>query len=212
MLIAIMVAIVVGVNLIPIITEVTNNVTQGENPIVEPGSAVSALAGVLPYVFAAFILLGAVAWIGGIGLGSEEKEERREKVKSFFGNAKDVILRIEKSSKNWSQYLNNLDSLLGIKTINDVSAGSEYGLSLNKERELYIHPSYDWYVVDKYPDKDIFKVVGLHKEDANLNRVYLLGIDEKKNKPFLAEVPARLLELDCKHCLNWATETKAITV
>ena len=194
-LIGVMIAIVVGVNLLPTVLKTVANITE------EAPASVSALIGVLPYIFVVVITLGAVAWMGSGS--SEQKEERKEQFKAFFKNPRDVILRIEKSSKNWSRYLNNLDSLLGIKTINDIYAGSEYGLSLNEDRELYIHPGYDWYVADKYPDKDIFKVVGLHKEDANLNHVYLLGIDEGKNKPFLVEIPAeKYLEADCKSCYD----------
>jgi len=200
-LIGVMIAVVVGVNLIGPIMEVANNITQEEG--VSP--AVSSLVGILPFIFVVVIILGAVAWIGGgIGGSTEEKEERREKVKSFFKNPREVILRIEKKSKKWSPYINNLDDLLGIKTINDLKAGSEYGLSLNEERELYIHPSYDWYVADKHPDKDIFKIVGLHKEDANFNKVYLLGVNKESNVPFLVEVPPSRLEVSCKSCLDWA--------
>ena len=58
-LIGIMISIVVGVSLVPVILEVTTAITS------PPGLA--ALIGVLPYVFVAVILLGAVAWIGGQG-------------------------------------------------------------------------------------------------------------------------------------------------
>jgi hypothetical protein len=207
-LIGIMIAIVVGVNLLPLITETISNVTaEGD---LSP--AVSSLMNVLPYIFVAVIIIGAVAWmVGSFGGSTEEKEERREKVKAFFKNPREVILRVERASKKWSPYINNLDALLGIKTINDIKAGDEYGLSLNAERELYIHPTYDWYVADKHPDKDIFMVVGLHKEDASLNRVYLLGVSQVNNLPFLVEVPASKLETNCKTCLDWAKENKILT-
>ena len=58
-LIGIMISIVVGVSLVPVILEVTDDITTP--------AGLSALVGVLPYVFVAVILLGAVAWIGGQG-------------------------------------------------------------------------------------------------------------------------------------------------
>lgn len=58
-LIGIMISIVVGVSLVPVILETTA-------AIITP-AGLAALVGVLPYVFVAVILLGAVAWIGGQG-------------------------------------------------------------------------------------------------------------------------------------------------
>ena len=58
-LIGIMISIVVGVSLIPAILTTINAL-----PTDAPDGLV-ALVNVLPYVFVAVILLGAVAWIGG---------------------------------------------------------------------------------------------------------------------------------------------------
>jgi len=58
-LIGIMISIVVGVSLVPVILETTAAITSP--------AGLAALVGVLPYVFVAVILLGAVAWIGGQG-------------------------------------------------------------------------------------------------------------------------------------------------
>lgn len=74
-LIGIMISIVVGVTLIPtIMTAITAvNNTTGVNTscatetVGEYLPGLMALISVLPYVFVAVILLGAVAWIGGQG-------------------------------------------------------------------------------------------------------------------------------------------------
>lgn len=58
-LIGIMISIVVGVSLVPVILETTAAITTP--------AGLAALVSVLPYVFVAVILLGAVAWIGGQG-------------------------------------------------------------------------------------------------------------------------------------------------
>jgi len=58
-LIGIMISIVVGVSLVPTILATTATITSP--------TGLAALVGVLPYVFVAVILLGAVAWIGGQG-------------------------------------------------------------------------------------------------------------------------------------------------
>ena len=43
-----------------------------------------------------------------------------------------------------------------------------------------------WYLVDKEATRDMFKVVGLHKEDKEKNRAYILGV--KENGPCLYEI------------------------
>jgi hypothetical protein len=58
-LIGIMISIVVGVSLIPTILSTIDTL-----PTSSP-QGLTALVDVLPYVFVAVILLGAVAWIGG---------------------------------------------------------------------------------------------------------------------------------------------------
>lgn len=68
-LIGIMISIVVGVSLVPTIVDVASNITYtttGGSTTYAP-TGVQSLADVLPYVFVAVILLGAVAWIGGQG-------------------------------------------------------------------------------------------------------------------------------------------------
>ena len=60
-LIGIMISIVVGISLIPTIMS-TINALSSFTP-----AGLRALINVLPYVFVAVILLGAVAWIGGQG-------------------------------------------------------------------------------------------------------------------------------------------------
>jgi len=61
-LIGIMISIVVGVSLIPtILTTIASVGSAGGN------TGLVALINVLPFVFVAVILLGAVAWIGGQG-------------------------------------------------------------------------------------------------------------------------------------------------
>jgi len=56
-----MISIVVGVSLVPTILTSITAASSGAAP------GLIALMDVLPYVFIAVILLGAVAWIGGSG-------------------------------------------------------------------------------------------------------------------------------------------------
>jgi hypothetical protein len=198
------IATIVGVSLIPTIMDSTKTIVEEEGA----DSAISSLVSILPYIFVAIVLLGTVAWLGGgIGGSTEEKEERREKVKEFFKNPKEVILRIENSSRNWEKYTNNLDKLLNIVT--KLSTYIPKGLLLSKDllpdgrRELWIDTGYDWYIADKCPGQDIFKIVGLNKKDSRLNVVYVLGVGEDSNT-FLKEVPTdRFLEASCKSCCDW---------
>jgi len=118
-------------------------------------------------------------------------------------NSKELVLRMEKSSERLPQYLNNLDYLLCIETLESTPYALD-GLSLDNANTLFINPNYDWYLTEKHPDKDIFKVVGLHKEDDTKNRVYILGKDRNSGIPFLASVPGRYLEGSLGECLLWA--------
>lgn len=75
-LIGIMISIVVGVSLVPVILSSTTGIVYTDMSAFTTGayittvplaSGMQALVSVLPYVFVAVILLGAVAWIGGQG-------------------------------------------------------------------------------------------------------------------------------------------------
>ena len=184
-LIGAMISIVVGVTLIPTIVETINTAT----PALEASgnSGLVGLLNVLPYVFVAVILLGAVAWIGGpSSLGDGEK------IKTLK-NPKDLMLLMKGASKDLALYMNNLDALLGIKTVVDREGITSGGLRLSKENDLFISDDYDWYLVDKHPDMNMFKVVGLHKDDAAMNTVYILG---KNEKPYLIRMSRRYLDTD----------------
>lgn len=200
-LIAIMIAIVVGVNLIPAMTESA----IAENPELE-GSVAGLLVDALPIIFVAVVILGTVAWIG-VGSGGRDDSSSSS---SVYKNDKSLIARLKRASNELAQYVNNLDAFLRIKTINAVDNGSIpgikelEGLHLNSKGELWIDSSFDWYLVEKHPEQDTFKVVGLHKEDASKNVVYLLGRDLTSGVPRLAPVPAsRYIEASCEDCLKW---------
>ena len=73
-LIGIMISIVVGVSLVPVIVDSTTgiqvlqwNAASTTMTTTTLSGGLAALVEVLPYVFVAVILLGAVAWIGGQG-------------------------------------------------------------------------------------------------------------------------------------------------
>jgi hypothetical protein len=55
-----MIGIVVGVNLIAPVNDVTSVITEEEGY----SSAIVSLVGVLPIIFVTVIILGAVAWMG----------------------------------------------------------------------------------------------------------------------------------------------------
>jgi len=114
-------------------------------------------------------------------------------------NSRELVARIEEASQKWGQYLNNLDELLGIKTINSYGTA---GLYLSSAKELCIGQDYDWYITDKHPEQEIFKVVGLHKKDVSKNLVYLLGKNEKTEQPFLVQLPVQHMDSDWAYSLS----------
>lgn len=107
-----------------------------------------------------------------------------------------LVTRLEEKSKSLDTYVNNLDLLLGIQTFN--AARTIFtGLKLNGNI-LNIDSDWNWYLVDKHPTQDVFKVVGLPKNSKNPSSlVYILG---KHKKPFL-------LKIDSKYVDNSSVET-----
>jgi len=125
------------------------------------------------------------------------KKDKLESVEyALVEHTKELSLykRYFNKSQSFKEYWNNLDELLGITTVveKDTTMGNarEYGLRLWENGKLSICDNYDWFIMDKHPEFNIFKVVGIHKKDGKLNCVYLLG--NKDNNPFL-------FKLDNKH-------------
>jgi hypothetical protein len=114
---------------------------------------------------------------------SKEKE-RRDKISKLI---KDVDALVDKKKSLYQQYLeksepfkeywNNLDELLGITTVveKDTTFGNqkEYGLKLWDNSKLSIDDKYEWFIVGKHPNKNMFKVIGVNKENNNKVSYYL---------------------------------------
>lgn len=207
-LIGIMIAIVVGVCLIPSITDGIDS-ARNEGVTIEDAaagvgglsSAESALLSALPIIFVTIIILGAIAWIGfrdDVRMPSLSWLKRNGG--RALGNDEGLIARIAKASENWNEYINNLDEYLEIKTQNAWPLSGIMGLHLSGENALTIDSrGYDWYITDKNPEQAEFKVVGLHKKNAGKNQVYLLGSNGEG--PYLHIVPAEYIEADYEECI-----------
>jgi hypothetical protein len=198
------------VNLNNPLSGVVDNVIATDNNTAQStaASGIAGLSGVVMIVLAAMIILGVVKAMGGYGDSvSVEKEERTVKpvmnvTVKIEKNKKSLVLRIEKASNKLEQYFNNLDGILGIKTVIDNGVN---GLFLNGARNFLqiCEKDYDWYIADKHPDMNIFKVVGLHKEDRTNNLVYILG--NNGEKPYLINIPQTYIEEEnIKLCLESA--------
>ena len=93
-LVGVMISIVVGVNLIPMLMETIEEATEDSEDL--PAGA-SALLDILPIVFVVVVILGAVAWIGGSGLGFSKKSKSKDY--HFRGEAlsgKDLLEKISR--------------------------------------------------------------------------------------------------------------------
>lgn len=212
-LIGVMIAIVVGVSLISPVQEVaqqatsptTDAVTGAVTPAMATG-AMASLIGILPIIFVTVIILGAVAWMGFAGEGGTARRNKVMAAVKALKNPRELILRFEKSSRAWNEYLNNLDELLGIRTVS-TKENSGFGLSLQGS-ELQIDEGYHWFMADKAQAQDVFKIVGLHKKEAEKNRVYLLG-KNSEGQPFLLQLPNLYIDAayKCDDCITWAKGT-----
>jgi hypothetical protein len=190
----------VGANMLPAIGEATKTVAENQ----EVGSGVQGLASVLPSVmiicFAATIIFGLVKMMSNNG-----KEKSKSITVRLVRNAKDFVVSIKEASNGLSQYINNLDELLNIKTIEDYKFATEYGLNMIGNNLLICGGDtiWDWYITEKHPDMDVFKVVGLHKRDASKNVLYLLGKNSETNAPFLYKLPEQYIDKECiKECVK----------
>ena len=217
-LVGIMIAMVVGVSLIGSITSTTKEITDATTTVTTTNtlgatgitttpaysSTVSGIAGVLPIILVAVILLGAVAWIGGSeGFGfsipwfhkKETEDKSAVKEQARLNNAS-LRLRCVEASNSLSQYINNLDAYLGIKT-QRVKSGelSLVGSNLYISRPTEEDGDYDWYITAKYPTEPAFKVVGLNKSNPDRNLVYTLGKNSVTGTPFLFQETDTNMEL-----------------
>jgi hypothetical protein len=131
-------------------------------------------------------------------------ERKNESTTVVTSSQKELTLRIERESQRWSQYHNDLEGLLGIKTV-DYTGNSVKGLELERDRVLFIAQQWDWYITGKLLDEDVFKVVGLHKSDKGKDKVYLLGklLD---GEPFLNELPREYIEKSISECNEYVPE------
>jgi uncharacterized membrane protein len=196
-----MIVMVVGCYLISPVFSATEEISTAEGV----SSGVSSLATFLPLLMIVVIILAVFKGFQGMD------EKKKAEIVKFVKNAKSLVITIERASKNLSQYINNLDEILGIKTIIDNKYGSEYGLSLS-DGNLYIcggDDIWDWYITDKHPTMDIFKVVGLHKKDVTKNLLYVLGRNSEQDNAYLIKVPEGYIEqADIKECLQYAGVAK----
>ncbi len=191
-LIGIMITIVIGVSLIGPINETAQQI---QTPAYS--NNIVSLVNILPIIFVTMIILGVVGWIScvnGTSLPSFCKRKSPEGIKvTIRRNKKELIIMLKRESKKISEYINNLDTVLSIKTINDESPKELYGLSLTPNKELYINPEFEWFITDKHPSMNMFKIAGLHKEDADKNMAYILGKDNE-DKPYLIRIPKEYIE------------------
>jgi hypothetical protein len=131
-------------------------------------------------------------------------------------NLVELTLRIEKSSQKWAEFHNNLDALLGIETIKaskwDGRGGgmevSTEGLYLSPDRKLLINQFLDWYIADKLPGQDVFKIIGLLGDDSSRSLVYLLGKNKETGQPFLTSISSAHLEDSIEKCMDAKKENE----
>ncbi len=121
---------------------------------------------------------------------------------------------IEELSSKMESYNNNLDKLLNIKTRNTCRdrikwngdcrilfcAGCKYKESETKElrlekNELIINnQNFDWYIIKKVEELDLFIIIGLLKNDSRICTVYRLGKDYYSNQTTLEKYYDKLTD------------------
>lgn len=197
-LIGIMMAFVVGINLIPVFV--------GSEEVVEEVANGSSLIDILPLIIVVLILIGAVAWVGGIVGGGEglpfgrwisSWTTRRPNPKSLgqYFSYRSWPLREDK---------NNLDRLVGVK-IEPIEGTEEEPLQL-RGTTLALSKEFCWYLDEKHSKHTMYKMVGLHGRHRNFNCIYILGIDSHTRQPYLLRLPPGYLQRPLEDCLRWCLQ------
>jgi hypothetical protein len=169
--------------------------TTGRTLVAMIGSTLAlgflAIIGVIP-VWILFIVALPAAFLvvsHGIIFGDLGGGTKTVKI-TVYRNSKKVVLKLEQESRALTHYHNNLDELLDIRTF--MSELNTKPLTLTGT-SIYISKDFDWYIAEKHPSLNIFKVVGLHRKDMYQNVAYVLGRVENQ-KPFLYSIPVEYTE------------------
>lgn len=126
---------------------------------------------------------------------------------SNFQDQKDLAEKMSQS-KDLEPYINNLDKVLEIKTINschqmfgvqfcerhehnpchlcNINCDNVKELTLKKKELAINDKDYDWFITDKEKNKDQFCIIGINKKKDKIVK-YLLGKDTN-NKTILREL------------------------
>ena len=200
-IIGIVISLVVGGVAFFVVRSITSTMTAGLTE--ETSGVMGALINILPVVVVIGIILSIFRVIGGTGPGLEDDEKQIEVGIKIEKNGRKLILMLTQASNTIGEFINNLDMVLGVKTINDNKRTSSIHPLVLHDKDLYINNyAYDWYLVDKHPDEPMFKVIGLHKQDAGKNVVYIVG--NNGTNPYLFQVPNKYIEDQSQNWIEMA--------
>jgi len=193
-LITVMISIVVGINLIPLVNQKAIDITTGGE--IPEGSAMLKLLDILPYIFIVVVILGAIAWIRGESNSISIPLFRRGTSKSDVNRFTEMADRLDVSTKQ-------LEGIVGVK-IEQVTGTTVDPMQYFRDRKIVtVSSEFQWFVVEKHPKYPMYKVVGLHPSNRNLNCAYLFGIDSHTKDPYLLRVPNTYLHRSVEDCARW---------
>jgi hypothetical protein len=202
-LIAAAIGIYIGINLLNPVNDAVNSLTATTTttaPVTTqaPSTGTSSLAFTVIIILVTVVLLGAVSFMGMHS--GDESEEKKHKSKSRTVKVViDLRTQLEEKSKKLEEYFNDLDLLLGITT--KIMTYHSDALTLSN-RVLEIDDNYDWYITSKNPDLAMFKVVGVHKMNSDIIKVYALG--NNGSEPYLIELSNKFAVDESKKWMNKA--------
>jgi hypothetical protein len=200
-------------------TEQVQNIdgTTSETLVEKPtySGSVKTMSALIP-IFMVIILILFV-FKGFSSFDGNEPTSAKSTMRRVFRNSKEFVLRIETSSKKYAKFVQNLDKLFKLTTLEIDKPYQPLELVHNRVEdaqgnfdELKISKEYDWFITDKHPDKYIFKVVGLHKKDEDRNVVYLLGFNNE-DKATLVKISGLNMEAKVEEIVEHYSEYQWIT-
>lgn len=209
MLIGVMIAIVIGVTFASgIVDTVANTTAQGGNPL---SPAMQTMLDILPVIYVTVIILGAVAWIGGSATGRRTARGLFESIRLhgvFGGFRNSPFLReyfsrrvLEISGAELMQKI-GVEAVL-IDRLFDNSVTDVEPIDMQERDNWWVDTNYDWYIVEKHPKFEMYKMVGLHKRQRGLNCVYVLGKDSHTETPYMLRCPPEYLKQPIMECVRW---------
>lgn len=207
-IIFIMVAIVIGVNLIPAIFGVINSTVdepvlndryiEGED---KDSALADKLAGILPIVFIVIVVLGIVAWEGGWYRPVHSSNEQEPVITT------NEVAAITSKARALNMTSNEVLNSMRFKLEGFPFDKFGQPLRLSREGVLTLRTNLAWIIAEKHPNHNMYQFVGVARNRTSV-AVYVVGRDSHTNTPYSMRLPPGYATRSIEECIRWCMEVE----